>query len=119
MKYTRNANNIVLNQDNPNFKEFITEDDKFEIECKRLTTKEKFELADKAEQAESKGGNISIFEFITETFYTVIVGWKGLKTEDGEEIKFSEKTKKELADNFFEFVAAIVTAYNEEVDKKK
>ena len=40
----------------------------------------------------------------------ILEGWDGIKDEDGKDIPFTEKTKKELCDDSC-FVKAVITAY--------
>ena len=44
----------------------------------------------------------------------ILEGWDGIKDEDGKDIPFTEKTKKELCDDSC-FVKAVITAYSASV----
>ena len=118
MKYSKKRT-FEITSKNKNFKDIVDKDDNFTITCKHMTTKDSIALADMFEATEKEGSNESYFNFMVKTFNTVVVGWEGLKTEDGEEIKFSEEEKQDLIENFFDFIVAVVSAYNEEKDKKK
>ena len=105
------------------------EDEKAEILVKPLTPKETSEMLDKCKKVEWDRGQrfteIDFFKFKLKKIFAVIIDWKGIQDEEGNELRCISANKEivylnnpELIDDILEKADALYKGLQEDLEKE-
>jgi len=102
----KKSEGITINQDNKVFEDSEFSDFKFEVTIKPL---KKSQWKNIKKVCMTKNG-IDEIMFSSKIWMECVTNWSGIKDQDGNDIKYSEETKKLLDEDCMFFVSRVATA---------